>query len=180
MARTRSTNHAVVERELEQHDPRLASLPRVLALSKADLVTDAVASAAASQWRSRLGAVAVLVTSSATRLGLDALAAELSRGSRRSRRCRGVTLEEAVAEHVTFRPASGRGFRVERGEDGVFRVIGTGIDLLVARHDLDNDEALAHIETRLRQIGVIRALQEAGFAAGDDVEIGGVLFDLDA
>ena len=31
-------NHAVVERELAHHDPRLASLPRVLALSKADLV----------------------------------------------------------------------------------------------------------------------------------------------
>ena len=31
-------NHATVERELERHDPRLAALPRVLALSKADLV----------------------------------------------------------------------------------------------------------------------------------------------
>ena len=31
-------NHATVERELELHDPRLAALPRVLALSKADLV----------------------------------------------------------------------------------------------------------------------------------------------
>ena len=87
---------------------------------------------------------------------------------------------EALAEHVTFRPAGARGFQVERGEDGVYRVVGVGIDLLLARHDLENDEALAHIETRLRQIGVIRALQEAGFEAGDDVEIGGVLFDLDA
>ena len=32
------TNHATVEHELELHDPRLAALPRVLALSKADLV----------------------------------------------------------------------------------------------------------------------------------------------
>ena len=174
-------NHAVVERELEKHDPRLASLPRVLALSKADLVAEDVASAAASAWRSRLGGeVPVLVTSSATRLGLDALAAELFARVEAEPPAAEETLEEAVAEHVTFRPASGRGFRVERGEDGVFRVLGTGIDLLVARHDLDNDEALAHIETRLRQIGVIRALQEAGFAAGDDVEIGGILFDLDA
>jgi len=51
--------------------------------------------------------------------------------------------------------------------------------LLLARHDLDNDDALAHVESRLRQIGVIRALEEEGFEAGDDVEIGGVLFDLD-
>ena len=32
-------NFEVIERELAEHDPRLASLPRLLALSKADLVT---------------------------------------------------------------------------------------------------------------------------------------------
>ena len=31
-------NHGLVERELERYDARLASLPRILALSKADLV----------------------------------------------------------------------------------------------------------------------------------------------
>jgi GTP-binding protein len=84
-----------------------------------------------------------------------------------------------LAEHLTFRPAGGRGFRVERTGDGVYHVLGDGIDLLLARHDLDNDEALAHVESRLRQIGVIRSLEEAGYQAGDDVEIGGVLFELD-
>jgi len=173
-------NHRTVELELSRHDPRLASLPRVLALSKADLVEPAIAAAAAAAWSERLGEeVPVIVTSSATRQGLEELALELV-----SR----IPIEEAaeltdapgeLAEHVTFRPAGARGFGVARGEDGVYRVVGVGIDLLLARHNLDNDEALAHIEARLRQIGVIRALQEAGFEAGDDVEIGGVLFELD-
>jgi len=176
-----AANHHTVERELERHDPRLASLPRVLALSKADLVEPASAQAAARAWSERLGAdVPVLVTSSATREGLEELARELVAR---------IPIEEALeladvpgelAEHLTFRPTGARGFVVERGEDGVYRVVGVGIDLLLARHNLDNDEALAHIESRLRQIGVIRALEEAGFEAGDDVEIGGVLFDLDA
>jgi len=176
-----AANHHTVERELERHDPRLASLPRVLALSKADLVEPASAQAAARAWSERVGAdVPVLVTSSATREGLEELARVLVAR---------IPIEEAVeladvpgelAEHLTFRPAGARGFAVERGEDGVYRVVGVGIDLLLARHNLDNDEALAHIESRLRQIGVIRALEEAGFEAGDDVEIGGVLFDLDA
>jgi len=176
-----SLNHHTVEREIELHDPRLAALPRVLALSKADLVEPAAAQAAAREWRERLGEdVPVFITSSATRLGLDELAHELVEL---------IPIEEPVeladapaelAEHVTFRPAAARGFTVERGEDGIFRVLGAGIDLLLARHNLENDEALAHIEGRLRQIGVIRALEEAGFEAGDDVEIGGVLFDLDA
>ena len=47
-------NHAVIERELAEHDPRLAELPRILALSKADLVEPEVAAAAAEAWRARL------------------------------------------------------------------------------------------------------------------------------
>ena len=173
-------NHATIERELERHDPRLAGLPRILALSKADLLEPALAQAAAREWRERLGdAVPVIVTSSATREGLAELSLELLERvpSEAPSELRDAPAE--LAEHLTFRPAGGRGFRVERTEEGVYRVLGDGIDLLLARHDLDNDEALAHVESRLRQIGVIRSLQEAGYEAGDDVEIGGVLFELD-
>jgi GTP-binding protein len=170
-------NHATVERELELHDPRLAALPRVVALSKADLVSPQEAQAARGAWRERVGEdVLVLVTSSATREGLEELTKVLFEMDPPAAL---VPVAEEVSEHVTFRPAAARGFQVERTPEGVFRVLGVGIDLLLARHDLDNDEALAHVEGRLRQIGVIRALQEAGFQAGDDVEIGGVLFDLD-
>ena len=57
-------NFAVIERELERHDPRLARLPRILVLSKADLVPPETAAAAAEAWRARLGEdVPVLVTS---------------------------------------------------------------------------------------------------------------------
>ena len=58
-------NHRVIERELAEHDPRLAELPRILALSKADLVTEEDAAAAATEWEERLG-VPVVVTSAAT------------------------------------------------------------------------------------------------------------------
>src|ERR687886_1597531 len=47
-------NHAVVERELAEHDPRLAGLPRVIALSKADLVAPELAEEAARAWAERL------------------------------------------------------------------------------------------------------------------------------
>ena len=71
-------NHEMIERELLAHDERLARLPRVLALSKADLVTDERARAAVREWQSRLGPeVPVIATSSATGAGLKALAGEL-------------------------------------------------------------------------------------------------------
>src|ERR1700743_1114062 len=49
-------NHATVEHELASHDPRLASLPRILALSKADLVDADAAATARTAWQERLGA----------------------------------------------------------------------------------------------------------------------------
>jgi GTP-binding protein len=173
-------NHATIEAELRAHDPRLASLPRVLALSKADLVPPGDAAAAAELWREHLGdEVPVIVTSSATGEGLDALAAELLH---RVPLVAGAAPAEALAvplaAHKVFRPAAGRGFSVQRLDDGAFKVDGDGIVRLLARHDLDNDEALAHVEGRLRRMGVISALEAAGFQPGDDVEIAGVLFEL--
>ena len=174
-------NHATIEAELRAHDPRLASLPRILALSKADLVPAEDAEAAADMWREHLGDdVPVVVTSSATGLGLDALAADLLRRVPLSAPVAQPTAlaDVPLADHKVFRPAAGRGFDVRRLEDGVFRVEGDGVVRLLARHDLDNDEALAHVEGRLRRMGVISALEAAGFEPGDDVEIAGVLFEL--
>ena len=38
---------------------------------------------------------------------------------------------------------------------------------------------MAYLEERLRRIGVLRALEAEGFQPGDEVEIGGVTFELD-
>ena len=174
-------NHATIEAELAAHDARLAALPRMLALSKADLVAPEAARAAAERWRERLGDdVPVLVTSSATGAGLAELGADLLRRvPLREPRPQEQVLAEPLAEHRVFRPAAGRGFAVERIGAGAFRVVGEGVERLLARHDLDNDEALAHVEGRLHRMGVIRALEAQGFAPGDDVEIAGVVFELD-
>src|SRR3954452_13232818 len=170
-------NFATIEAELEAHDPALARLPRVLALSKADLVPAEDASAAREAWAGRAGEeVPVVVTSSATGLGLEALAAELF--ARVGEEAPVTDEPDTLSEHMTFRPAAERGFRVERVDDGSFRVVGRGIDRLISRYDLENDEALAHVEGTLQRIGVVRALEEAGFEPGDDVEIGGVVFEL--
>jgi GTP-binding protein len=87
--------------------------------------------------------------------------------------------EAPLAEHRVFRPAADRAFSVERVADGRFRVSGAGVERLVARYDLDNEDALAYLERRLRGIGVIRALQAHGFEPGDEVEIAGIDFELD-
>jgi GTPase len=192
-------NYATVEHELSLHDARLATLPRILALSKADLVSADVAAAAKREWERRLNperasfdewedqaapVVPVIVTSSATRQGLDELAALVLRMVPLA-----VAEDELVqtpagdgldlAEHRTFRPSPMRRFTVAQTGDHSFAVEGPGIERLVARYDLENEDALAHLERRLRGIGVIRALEAAGFAPGDDVTLAGIEFELD-
>jgi GTP-binding protein len=171
-------NFEVIERELAEHDPRLAELPRVLALSKADLVPPEDAEAAAEIWRRRLD-VPVVVTSAATGQGLDELRRLLLQIVPPAEPVAPGAGEDEVAEFQVFRPAAGRAFAVERVGDGEFRVTGEAVDRLIARHDLDNEEALAHVEHRLRRMGVISALEAEGFEPGDDVELGGVVFELD-
>jgi GTP-binding protein len=171
-------NHRVIERELAEHDPRLAELPRILALSKADLVTDEDAAAAATEWEERLG-VPVVVTSAATGAGLDVLGRELLRRVPLAEPADDAAGEDEVAAFQVFRPAAGREFEVEKVGDREFRVTGAVVDRLIARHDLENEEALAHVEHRLRRMGVISALEREGFEPGDDVELGGVVFELD-
>jgi GTPase len=179
-------NHATIERELAAHDARLAALPRILALSKVDLVTPQEAAAAAAEWGERLGPdVPIVRTSSATGEGLDELRRALlervpvAPPAAAAEAAGEVADVEGLAEHRTFRPAAERGFRVEQRSDGGFRVVGAGVDRLVMRYDPDNEEAMAHLERRLKAIGVIAALEQAGFAPGDDVEIGGLEFELD-
>jgi GTP-binding protein len=178
-------NHVAVERELAQHDPRLAVLPRVLALSKSDLVDAATAESARRDWGQRLGPqTPVILTSSVTGAGLRELTGELLRLVGEAERDATTPspageLPTELAEHRVFRPAAKRSYRVTRLGDGSFRVQGTGIERLVARYDLENEEAMAHLERRLRGVGVLRALEAEGFKAGDEVEIAGVAFDLD-
>jgi GTP-binding protein len=175
-------NHRVIETELAAHDARLASLPRILALSKSDLVTPEAAAAAARAWGERMGEdVPVLVTSSATRAGLDELRRMLLEAVpvEAPVAAEALAAESDLAEHRTFRPAADRSFRVERLDDGTFRVVGTQVERLLARYDVEHEDALGLIERRLHRMGVVRALEAAGFEAGDDVEIGGVTFELD-
>lgn len=187
-------NFETVERELAEHDQRLAGLPRILALSKADLVAPEVAEEAADRWRAKLQnrVLAVVVTSSATQLGLntlrDAIFKHTPTGGEQPKgplapweSARGGA-EESFAdrpEHRTYRPIGDEGFTVEEVERGLYRINGKGIELLIERFDTGNDEALRHVEQRMRSIGVIRELERKGFETGDEIEIGDVRFELE-
>jgi len=201
-------DYETIERELQAHDPRLAQLPRVLVLSKVDLIDEQQARAAVIEWERRLGGrTPVIATSSATGAGLKELSRLLlervaeSEAAARSEptgheahRVRSgaagrtvapgragasaAVVPGSLAEHMVFRPGGERGYRVERLGPGSFAVRGQGIELLLARFDIGNEEALAYLEARLRRIGVLKALEAEGFERGDEIEIAGTRLHL--
>lgn len=177
------TNYETIRAELAAHDSGLEELPELVILSKRDLVEPAVVDAAVAAWAERLGerVLGVLAVSSATGEGLEELRhrilAELPETSLAPAAAAAAD-DGFEAEHRVYRPAGEGGYWVEREDDGGFRVQGRGVELLFERHDTKNEEALAYLEQRLVEIGVIAALTKAGFEAGDDVRIGEHEFEL--
>jgi GTP-binding protein len=174
--------YEAVRAELGAYGAGLELLPELVVLTKRDLVPDHEADAAVAEWSDRLGgdALAVLGFSSATGAGLDELRGAILESVPADEPADAARAAEPEfeAEHITYRPAGDQGFDVRRVGDGIFEVIGRGIEMLVARHDTENPEALAYIEQRLREIGVLAALRRAGFESGDEVRIGASAFDL--
>ena len=185
------SNYKAVRAELAAYGGGLEGLPEIVVLSKRDLLPKEQVEEAIVEWAQRLGSGGgVLAVSAATGDGvaelrqaiLAALPKELSRrdgaGPAPAEAARGTSPAEFEAEHRVYRPVGEGGYSVEREEDGGFRVLGRGVELLFERHDLKNEEALAYLEQRLREIGVIAALRAAGFEPGDDVRVGEHEFEL--
>ncbi|HEX5929992.1 MAG TPA: GTPase ObgE [Solirubrobacterales bacterium] len=177
------SNYETVRAELLAHGAGLEALPELVVLSKRDLLPGEEVEAALSEWTERLEgrALGILAVSSATGEGLEALGRSVLAKLPDSAPARvepGADGGEFEAEHRVYRPVGEGGYWVEREEDGGFRVLGRGVELLFERHDVGNEEALAYLEQRLGEIGVIAALTRAGFEPGDDVRIGEHEFEL--
>jgi len=178
-------DYETVRSELAAHGAGLEALPELVLLSKRDLLPAEDVEAAVAEWRQRVGerALGVLAVSSATGEGLDELRgrilAQLSELEPPSATPgAGADNGEFEAEHRVYRPAGEGGYWVEREADGGFRILGRGVEMLFERHDTKNEEALAYLEQRLKEMGVLAALDRAGFEPGDDVRVGDHEFEL--
>src|SRR3954447_1333294 len=177
-------NYETVRAELAAHGAGLERLPELVVLSKRDLLPPVRVEEEAAAWSKRLGdrVLGVIPVSSATGEGLDELRQriliELPDLALATTAPAAAPGDEFEAEHRVYRPAGEGGYWVEREEDGAFRVLGRGVEMLFERHDTKNEEALGYLEQRLKEMGVVAALNRAGFEPGDEVRIGEHEFEL--
>lgn len=175
------TSYEAVRGELAAYGGGLEGLPELVVLSKRDLLPSEQVEEAVTEWRQRLGE-SVFAVSAATGEGLEELRRTILARLPETAPARPERVDlgpaEFEAEHRVYRPVGEGGYSVEREEDGAYRVLGRGVELLFERHDLKNEEALAYLEQRLNEIGVVAALRAAGFEPGDDVRVGEHEFEL--
>jgi GTP-binding protein len=169
--------------ELGRYQPDLLDRPRLVVGSKADMVAaeDMPQTTAAESFdRDRSGGDAStedaafrpdLVISSITGLGIPALIGRLAT------LVEGVRTAEPEAQGtiVIHRPLP-EGFVVERAGEHEFVVLGKVAERAVALNDVTTDEAADYVQSRLRRLGVDRALAKAGARDGDTVRIAELSF----
>ena len=179
--------------ELRRYQPDLLDRPRLVVGSKSDMIPDeflprtvsaetfdraelaaqaeADAQAAADDESDEEEFRPDLVISSITGQGITALVGRLATmvdGARTAE-------PEADGTIVIHRPLP-EGFTVEKIGDGEFAVLGKAAERAVALNDLTTDEAADYVQSRLKRIGVDRALAKAGARDGDTVHIAELSF----
>ena len=179
--------------ELRRYQPDLLDRPRLVVGSKSDMVPDeflprtvnvetfdraelaaeaaADAAAAAEADSDEEEFRPDLVISAITGQGITSLVGRLATmvdGARTAE-------PEADGTIVIHRPLP-EGFTVEKIGDGEFAVLGKAAERAVALNDLTTDEAADYVQSRLKRIGVDRALAKAGARDGDTVHIAEMSF----
>jgi GTP-binding protein len=168
---------AVIEGELAAHAKVLASRPTVLVGNKIDVEGARDASARVAAY-AQAREVPYFAVSAVTGEGMDAFLLATGEMVHRLR-------TEAAApgpEHEVvyeYAPPEDEDLRVERVGGSAFEVSGRHVLRMVIMTDMNNDEAVAHLQRRLRRAGVEEALVRAGAVEGDEVTIGPVSFDFE-
>jgi GTPase len=147
--------------ELDTYDPALSGKPSIVVGAKADLVEHAME-------RVRVLGDDAVAVSALTGIGMADVSARL----------RAVVAEAPDEErrpYVVLRPGRPR-FEVRR-EGERYRVVGRGVERLVAETDLDDPREVARLQRRLVREGVERRLTAEGARRGDEVVIGSRTFE---
>jgi GTPase len=159
---------ASLRTELEAYDPELLDRQALVVMNKLDLV-DADEAAAGAELLAEFG-LPVVPVSVATGEGLTGLVDMLFQLL--------PAAPTPLPAAATRRPASQAPIRVTRDESGRGWIVhGRELEALVARFDAGNREAVAYLQRHFNSQGVHKLLAKAGAATGDEVRIGGAVFD---
>jgi len=164
----------VLLEELEAYQPDLVTRPRLIIGSRADMAPEYLERSGTGEPATTDDGLELdLCISAVTGAGLPRLVGRMAESVREAR-----AAEPEPEGFIVHRPIP-EGVRIERGDDGSFIVIGRQAERAVALSDLTQLEALDYAHSRLKKLGVDKALAKAGAREGDIVHIGGMSFSFE-
>lgn len=166
---------AVIRGELERYAPQLNEKPMVIVANKVDLMSDDDRDAALTRLSEAYPEVSIFPMSAATDSDLNELVYHLADildaiGP--------VEYAEEDFEPVEEEPQKQEApFRVQKIGPDAYEVVGPEIDGLVGRTQFERDEAVERFMKILDNMGIEKALREAGIQDGDTVIVGPMALD---
>lgn len=166
---------AVIRGELERYAPQLNEKPMVIVANKVDLMSDDDRDAALARLSEAYPEVRIFPMSAATDSDLNELVYHLADildaiGP--------VEYAEEDFEPVEEEPQKEEApFRVQKIGPDAYEVVGPEIDGLVGRTQFERDEAVERFMKILDNMGIEKALREAGIQDGDTVIVGPMALD---
>lgn len=163
-----------INEELRQFAASLTEKPQIVAVNKIDIPE------VQERWPrlhgelQQLGYLSLPI-SAVTREGVDALVYRTAQVL--SEQVRAIEDVPHEVEVITIKPPPDH-FDVER-KRATFYVTGETVERLAVMTDMENEEAVHRLQTRLKRMGVFAALERAGARDGSKVRIGEVEFTWD-
>ena len=161
-------DYRTINAELKKYDKRLASLPQIVALNKADLLMD---DEAVKKFRRHVRKPIYLI-SGATRQGIDALLDAVYDKLQTL-----PPAEKLDYEPFEYERRDTTGFTVTRDDDGGFDVGGGLVEELARNVVLDSYDSFRYFQKKLKETGIIKALRKAGAKDSDTVRVLDIEFE---
>ena len=162
------TDYRTINAELKKYDKRLASLPQIVALNKADLLYD---DEAVKNFRRHVRKPIYLI-SGATHQGIDELLDAVYEKLQTL-----PAAEKLEYEPFEYERRDTTDFEVTRDDDGGFDISGGLVEELARNVVLDSYDSFRYFQKKLKETGVIKALRKAGAKDGDTVRVLDVEFE---
>lgn len=157
-----------IEHELHEYDAALLGKPQLVVLNKLD-IPDAAARAPELEDIFRQRGYEVFPISAVTHQGLQPLIFRMAEIIREQ----AARIEEEHRDEVQIITVPRRPDHIEvERKRKVFYVRGEEVERLVSMTDLASEEAIYHLQRRLKRLGVFNALQREGIQEGATVRIG--------
>jgi GTPase len=169
---------SAIDAELAAHAEALAARPRLLVGNKVDVEGAREASEAVRAFAEERE-LPYFAVSAATGEGMEPFMLHVGDMVHEQRLA--AHHDDAAPQAVyVYSPPEDEDLRVEETGRHEYVVHGRHVERMVIMTEMGNDEAVAHLQKRLRRAGVEEALLRAGAGDGDSITIGEVAFDFDS